>query len=282
VTSPGPSPLLRGGLLLFSIVVVGGLIGFGWEMGLHEDTEAEDELESMVPGEGPLAVGPDWRKGPSEMDREIVQRATAGLPAYKDAVPQALAADYLGEGSNLAAAWFMTQDSPDEVLKYYREELLKAGLPPVEHRYNPLAGYVAYMEVESKRVHTVSVLEQGGETMVFISAGQVTPFLEAQGRVPAGLPMPERLVQPPVVLTFRHEGRIQYSIMAEVEEGKADVLYDFYRESFGAQGWTLEQGSEQAGDAMQLQVTRGTSRASALVQQKGVGVSVYLTLDQPL
>jgi hypothetical protein len=280
MSSEGPSPLVRTGLLFFSISVVGILIGFGWEMGTHEEDEALlDELVQQGP-DG-LPDSPDWRRGPSEEEREIIQRATAGLPPYKDAVPQALAADYLDPGSNLAAAWFMTPDSPEEVLSFYRKELEKAGLPPIEHRYNGNAGYVGYMEPKSKRVHTVSVLAQGGETAVFVSAGQVASFLEGQGRVPSGLPMPEEVEQP-VVLTFRHEGRIQYSVMADLPEGEVKKLSDFYRESFGVQGWNLENVSEPSTDETHFLVSRGSSRATALVQRQGAGVRLYLTLDQPL
>jgi hypothetical protein len=276
----GPSPLVRMGLLFVSVMTVGCLIGFGWEMGLHEmeDEAALDGLEEEVAGG---VREPDWRKGPSEQEREIIRRATNGLPPYKDVVPQALAADYLDPGSTLAAVWFMTPDSPDEVLRFYREALQKAGLPPIEHRYNAMAGYVAYMEPTSKRVHTVSVLAQGGETAVFVSAGQVASFLENQSKVPAGLPMPQQ-VEEPVVLTFRNEGRIQYSVLAELAEGQVEELKEFYREAFGTAGWTLEDVSEQSVNEAHFQVSRGTSRATAMVQQQGAGVKLYLTLDQPM
>jgi hypothetical protein len=280
VKQEGPSPLVRAALLFFSVSVVGILIGFGWEMGTHEDEETL--LDQMIEqGSGALSDPVDWRRGPSEQEREIIKRATGGLPPYKDAVPQALAADYLDPGSNLAAAWFMTPDSPDEVLSFYRQALEKAGLPPIEHRYNSQAGYVGYMEPKSKRVHTVSVLAQGGETAVFVSAGQVASFLESQSQVPAGLPMPEE-VEAPVVLTFRHEGRIQYSVMADLAGGEVKKLGDFYRESFGVQGWKLEEMSQPSTDETHLLVSRGNSRATALVQRQGDGVRLYLTLDQPL
>ncbi|WNG40253.1 hypothetical protein F0U60_46015 [Archangium minus] len=283
LTSQSPSPLLRAFLLAFSIMTVGSLIGFGWEMGVHGDVlEEEQALEELMEAEGRAeSLSPDWRKGPSEEEREIIQRATSGLPPYKDAVPQALAADYLDPSSKLAAAWFMTPDSPQEVVGFYREALAKAGLPTVEHFYNSNAGYVAYMEPRSRRVHTVSVLAQGGETAVFVSAGQVASFLEGGNAVPAGLPMPPE-VEAPVVLTFRREGRIQYSVMAELPEGQVKAVSDFYRESFAVEGWRLESASEESVGETHLQVSRGDSRATALVQQQGAGVKLYVTLDQPL
>jgi len=175
----------------------------------------------------------------------------------------------------------MTPDSPQEVLTFYSEALEKAGLPPVAHHYNDSAGYVAYMELGSKRVHTVSVMAQGGETAVFVSAGQVDSFLKGGTPVPSGLPMPPEAGEP-VVLTFRREGRIQYSVLAELPQGQVKALSDFYREAFAVQGWTLESESAASPGEAHLQVSRGSSRATAMVQQQDDGVKLYVTLDQPL
>jgi len=272
----GPSPKLRVGLLLLTVAVVGGLIGFGWELGLHED-EASPEESSMEAG--PLPEPFDGQAKASEFARGIVQRATEGLPPYKDAVPQALAADYLDPGSRIAAAWFMTPDSPEAVLGFYEQKLAEAGLPVVKHRYNSNAGYVGYMEPHTEQLHMVSVLAQGEETAVFVSSGQVAPFLESQGgQVPADLPMPTN-VQRPVVLTFQEEGRTRYSVMADVLEAGVEELAAFYRESFAKRGWTLEGLAQDEADATQLIARRGALRATATVQRQGLGVRLYLTLD---
>ena len=116
---------------------------------------------------------------------------------------------------------------------------------------------------------------------MFVSAGQVDSFLQGGAQVPAGLPMPPE-VGTPVVLTFRREGRIQHSVLAELPEGQVKALSDFYREAFAVQGWTLESESAESPKETHLQVSRGSSRATALVQQQDDGVKLYVTLDQPL
>jgi hypothetical protein len=272
----GPSYGLRAGLLLLTVALVGGLVGFGWEFGLHEAEALPDE-----PSVEPALISEPHEGGTglSDLERSIVRRATGGLPPYKDAVPQPLAADYLDPGSRIAAAWFMTRDTPEAVLGFYERALLEAGLPLVKHRYNANAGYVGYMEPHTQQLHLVSVLAQGGETTVFVSYGQVASFLESQGgQVPADLPLPAN-AQQPVVLTFQGEGRVRYSVMSEVQEARVEDLAAFYRKSFEERGWKLEDLTQDAADATQLMASRGDVRATAMVQQRGQGVRLYLTLD---
>jgi hypothetical protein len=275
--SQGPSPLARAGLLLFSVAVVGVLIGLGLESSLYGGEVDLVELPTGAADDIPQS--PRWYSGPSPEERAIILRATAGLPPYKDAVPQALAADFLDPGSRIAAAWFMTRDTPEQVLGYYRGTLLDAGLPIVQHRYGENAGYVGYMTPHTEEMHMVSALAQGGETAVFISAGQVGSFVEHQGQVPQGLPLP-RGVRKPMVLTFRQEGRVRYSVVAELEEGQVVELKDFFRRAFEAQGWKIDDVSERGTQEMQLMVSRGGSRATAMAQRQGVGVRLYLSLEQ--
>jgi hypothetical protein len=275
--SKGPSPLARAGLLLFSVAVVGALIGFGWEASLYDEEAPLVELPTGAADD--LPSSPKWRSGPSSEERAIIQRATSGLPPYKDAVPEALAADFLDPGSRIAAAHFMTRDTPDEVLGYYRGTLLDAGLPIVQHRYNENAGYVGYMVPHTQVVHMVSALAQGGETAVFISSGQVASFIENQGEVPQGLPLPPG-VSKPMVLTFRQEGRVRYSVMADLEAGQVREVAAFFRKAFESQGWKLEDVAEQDTGDVQVMVSRGSSRASAMAQRRGMGVRLYLTLEQ--
>src|SRR5262245_7928733 len=104
-----PSPLARAGLLLFSVAAVGVLIGLGLESGFSEfDEPPLDDLPTGAADE--LPSSPNWYSGPSAEERAITRRATAGLPPYKDAVPEALAADFLDPGSRIAAAYFTTRD----------------------------------------------------------------------------------------------------------------------------------------------------------------------------
>jgi hypothetical protein len=266
-------PWLRAGLLLFCVAVVGALVGTGWESTLPPEENLEADSLAGLP------TSPYWYSGPSEANRQVVQRATAELPPYKDAVPQALEADYLGPNSRIAVAWFMTHDTPDQVLGFYRQALLEMGIPVLAHRYNANAGYVGHMDPSTKETHLVSVLAQGGQTWVFVSSGGATSLLQAPEQLPKELPLPEG-VQEPVVLAFRQEGNTRYSVQADVPQGRAEELAAFYRTTFGAQGWTLESGEEQEAGGMHMLASRGRDRISALVQPRGDGAQLLLTLDK--
>jgi hypothetical protein len=209
----------------------------------------------------------------------VVQRATAELPPYKDSVPQELEADYLGPNSRIAVAWFVTSDTLDEVLGFYYQTLLEAGLPVVSHLYNENAGYVGHVDPATKEAHLVSALDQGGQTWVFVSSGDAHSLLKDQDPLPEELPMPTG-AQEPVVLSFRQEGRIRYSVHADVPQGRTEELVAFYRTAFGAQGWTLESGQAQEAGAMHMLASRGRDRISALVQPRTDGAQLLLTLDK--
>jgi hypothetical protein len=209
----------------------------------------------------------------------VVQRATAQLPPYQDAVPQALEADYLGPSSRIAVAWFMTRDTVDQVLGFYRQELLEAGLPVLAHRYNANSGYVGHVDPATKETHLVSVLAQGGQTWVFVSSGEASSLLKDQEQLPEELPMPVG-AREPVVLAFRQEGHVRYSVQAEVPQGRAEELAAFYRTAFGAQGWTMESGEEQEAGGMHMLASRGRDRISSLVQPRDGGAQLLLTLDK--
>lgn len=276
--SQGPSSLTRAGLLLFSVAVVGALIGFGWEEHAHQEDEARFEA-MMAEGSKEGLPSPKRYSGPSPEERAIIRRATAGMPPYKDAVPQALAADFLDPGSPIAAAWFMTKDTPDQVLGHYEGALLDAGLPIVHHRYNVNAGYVGYMVPSTKEMHTVSVLAQGGETAVFVSTGKVASFIESQGQqLPPGLTLPPGATKP-VVLTFREEGRVRYTVMAEMSQEQVAELPQFFRSTLEPQGWTLEEEQDRVVESA-VSFRRGPSRVSAMTQYEGARPRLYLTLEQ--
>lgn len=270
------SPWVRVSLLLLCVAVVGALLGVGWE-----SFEArEQELPDMAQGSGAagLPTSPiNEESGLSEVERQVVHRATEDLPPYHDAVPRALGADYLGPESPIAVAWFSTRDTPAQVLGFYRESILAAGLPVMQHDYNGSAGYVGHVDPASHQAHLVSVVAQGAETLVFVSSGQLDAVLEGQPPVPGVLPMPVGAASP-VVFTFRDEGRVRYSVQAEVPRARAGELAASYRQMLATQGWTLEAVEPSAG-VTHLLASRGDSRVSALVQPSSEGARLLLTLD---
>lgn len=175
--------------LLFSTAVVGGLIGFTWEPPGHQASrERSDSPEPLPLEDSPVPPG-RARRSPGE--QAILQRVFSHFPPYPRAGrPEVLAADYQGPRAPMAVAWLSTLDSPDQVLEHYRQVLEEKGLPALGLRYNAHAGFVGYWSPDSEEVYLVSVLAQGGETLVFVSAGQPGPLLE-EPELRLFLPIPE-------------------------------------------------------------------------------------------
>ncbi|MDC0711807.1 hypothetical protein POL68_25280 [Stigmatella sp. ncwal1] len=271
----GLSPLSRAGLLLFSVAVVGALIGFAWEGEVHDREAAR--LEAVMTRATDEQNASSLRApGLSEAERNTIQRATQGLPPYKDAVPQALASDFLGPNAPMAAAWFVTEDPPQEVLDFYQGTLLDAGLPTYRYSYNANAGYVGYMEPDTEEMHTVSVLLQGEQTAVFVSAGKVANLVDNPAPMPSGVTLPPGAGKP-MVLSFRQEGRTRYVITAELAPEHADGLVPFYRGALEPQGWVVDDGVP---GSSQVSFRRGTSRFDVAVQREGAAARLHLTLEQ--
>jgi hypothetical protein len=233
-----------------------------------------------------IPIGLKWghslfRKEAPETGLQVVRRATQGLPPYKQALPQALAADYMGPDSRIAVAWFMTRDTPEEVLGFYRAVLGQAGLPVLSHRYDTNAGYVGYREPGNPELRLVSALRHGEETLVLLSSAHRSSLPQARrAQVPWDLPMPAG-VRHPWVMNLQVEGRVRSTAMVEVRGDRADDLLDFYLRTFRAQGWTLEHPAERLGDQVFLSARRGTARVSTLIQPQAAGARLYFTLDGP-
>lgn len=270
------SPWLRGSLLLLSVGVVGALIGTSWEMSGASGEEPFDDPPEQAPAQG-LLPSPRGSGTFSENERQVIQRATSELPPYPRAAPRALAADFLDPGSPIAVAWFSTSDTPDQVLGFYHQAILDAGLPVMEHWYHPSAGYVGHVNPATNETHLVSVIAQGGETLVFVSSGQVDSFIEGQTPLPGELRLPDG-AEPPLVLAFREEGRVRYSVQADVPHMPAAQLVDFYRATFGSEGWSVQE-VEQSAEGTHLTASRGDRRVSALVKPSSQGSLMLLTLD---
>ncbi|HYH98535.1 hypothetical protein [Hyalangium sp.] len=233
-----------------------------------------------------IPIGLGWghslfRKEAPEPGLQVVRHATQGLPPYKQALPQALAADYMGPDSRIAVAWFTTRDAPEEVLGFYREVLGEAGLPVLSHRYDTSAGYVGYRGPGSSELHLVSALRHGEETLVLLSSAHGSSLPQAQReQMPWDLPMPAG-VRHPWVMNLKVEGRVRSTAMIEARGARVNDLVDFYLRTFKAQGWTLEHPAERLGDQVFLSARRGPARVSTLIQPQAAGARLYFTLDGP-
>jgi hypothetical protein len=189
-----------------------------------------------------------------------------------------LAADYLGSGAPISVAWLSTTDTPGQVLEHYRRQLLDAGLPVLGQRQGEHAGFVGYWSPATSEVYLVSVLAQGGETLVFISAGQPGPLLESPVPVPEWLPLPSRLEQP-LALTFTLEGTTQYTVSGQVPTGTLEEVAASFHSVLLQQGWSVEVVQAPAGPEAELSLQRGDVRGTAVLRREPPSPAVHLLVS---
>lgn len=273
----GSSWGLRLGALLFSIAVAGGLIGFTWEQAVDEATPEAPEFAIPI-GSEPLAPPPP---GPSRSPEEqaVLQRALSHFPPYpRGSRPEVLAADYLGASAPIAVAWLSTSDPADTVLEHYRQVLEEKGLPPLGLRYNANAGFVGYWAPGTDEVYLVSVLAQGSETLVFVSAGQVGSLLEGSGNVPEWVPLPPRIEQR-AGLSLALEGATQYTVSAVLPGGPLAEATEAYRSLAAQQGWSVRPRDSSVGEGAELELRRGSIQGTASLRRGAEASEIHLFLS---
>ncbi|WP_205525401.1 hypothetical protein [Pyxidicoccus trucidator] len=265
--------------LLFSVAVVGGLIGFGWErVSYRERSPSEEWSPPELPGHGEVGSRRGLQRTPEE--EAILQRALVHFPPYpRGSRPDVLAADYLGPGVPMAVAWFSTQDTPRQVLDHYAKALLDAGLPVIRENHGENGGYVGYWTPDTLEVRLVSVLAQGGETLVFVSAGQVKPLLERGMTVPAGVPLPPGL-SAPVAMRFNMEGTTHQVVSGQLPEDTLGGAEARYRATLREQGWRAGATEPVETGGIAFDVERGETRGRAVLREQPPGVEWRLSLLQ--
>jgi hypothetical protein len=270
------SPGVRASALLFSVAVVGGLIGFTWEHAAHDPSFEPDVVSEEFPDEGPFELLGERQRSPEE--EASLQRALSHFPPYPRASrPEVLAVDYLGQNAPIAVAWLTTQDTPDQVLEHYRQVLKEQGLPAIGQRYNTHAGFVGYWSPESDEVFLVSVLAQGGETLMFVSSGNLTSLLEQKGLVPNWLPLPAQLEQQ-AFLSFAFEGVTQHTLSGVVSVRPLEEVAEAYQALLASQGWSI--GAVSAGeDELEFEVRRGQIQGTASLRRNAVEPVVHVFLS---
>lgn len=270
---PLSSRLLRAGVLLLALS--GGAFVFGYSSELEDPAGLHSE---GAPAEVSALSPP--RAGPSPWEIETIRRATSGLPAYPGAVPRALGEGFLGAAAPISAAWFATSDSPEEVLRFYRAAILEKGLPVLEANPTPGSGYVGYFDPQTTNVELISVLIQGGQTLVFPSSGGATGLLEAEGTLPPQVPRPARLGKTSA-FSLRHEGRLDHSIVAEVPDTSLAAVVGFYRSAL-SDDWRLEL-DEPLPRGRRFEASGARGRLSVFLRELGDarGVELFVRFLEP-
>ncbi|RJS16513.1 hypothetical protein DRW03_29860 [Corallococcus sp. H22C18031201] len=271
---------VRLSLLLFAVTVAGALLGFAWEDAVysHEPDspleKAEQRAAAMLP---PPARSPERTRE----EQAILARSLAGFPPYPgvSSAPEVLAADYLGPDVPIAVSWFSTKDSPRQVLSHYRSLLMDAGLPPLSADLGTNGGYVGYWSPADDEVRLVSVLAQGGETLVFVSAGQMAKLAERGSKIPDWMPMPAAAVDPQLI-SLKMEGATNHVVTGKMAEDSLAESEADWRKALDGRGWHMGNTAESMGQTRAFEVSHDGTVGQMLLRQTGVGVEFNLSLMQ--
>lgn len=273
-----PSPAFRVSALLFSMAVAGGLIGYAWEDARYGSPPPS---EDAVADEGTVIPRPPSGHVRTPGDEAVLARTLQHFPPYPNGSrPEALAADYLGPDAPIAVAWLSTPDTSDQVLEHYKKVLLDKGLPVLSLRLNSNAGYVGYWSPSNGEVRLVSTLHQGGETLIFVSAGEVGAAMQGRSKVPDWLPMPPGVAEP-VVLPLQMEGVTYLSVSSRVPTGTLAEVEGAYRTVLRERGWEVGESSSAGFQSIGFDVSQPGARGQVLLRQpspqEGVELNVSVT-----
>ncbi|MCP3104576.1 hypothetical protein LZ198_37510 [Myxococcus sp. K15C18031901] len=265
--------------LLFSVAVVGALIGTAWEGVVYGKQGASDE---WTPPPLPAFADPEKAPGRTAAEEAALQRALVHFPPYPNGSrAELLAVDYLGPEVPISVAWFTTQDSADQVLSHYKKVLQDKGIPVVERRHGENGGWVGYWSEDMKEMRLVSVLSQGGETLGFVSAGEMEPLLKRASKVPAWIPLPADLTGPTSV-TFDMEGASHHLVSGPLTTQTPAEAAERYRALFQEKGWSVAELEQVDAGGIAFDVTFETVSGRALLRPRVPegGVELQLSLLQ--
>jgi hypothetical protein len=256
------------GKVLIAAAVIGTVAGV-----VLSELRGSPAARVKVPAPPALVVAaPPMNKGtPAPKPDEEMLRALPPYPHAK-ASPRPLISQAKGQGGELKAAWFATDDTPEEVISFYERTLKKLTPLVVSHRFSPHAGYAGYLDGDFERMHLISVVRQGRETLVFPSVSDPIKMVDRAGQSKDNFPMPTGAR---LSFDIGEPGAQRAYVVSAADTSVRDVM-DFYKRSLAQQGWTV-QSAEEHGPRGHVEATRAKGSAAVSVQQRGVDVAIAIT-----
>lgn len=256
-----------------------GIAG-GVGLSFHRQQQAEQEIARIAaaptqldPVRFPEARGPAPVSAPS-----LNPLSVDGIPAYPSAKASDLLAQPPGHGSELQAAWFVTPDPPDVVLGFYEGRFSDMQVPWITHRYSQHAGYVGFLEYKTGRLHLVSVMRQGDQTVVFPSTSYPARLLNATVQDLPDVPRHPR-TRKSMVFDFDEKVLAKSSWFGLLERETVAEAVAWYRTALAEKGWTVGQAVVLPSGEGKLEASRTGAKASFTLRRDKQDVSVYVTLS---
>jgi hypothetical protein len=129
-------------------------------------------------------------------------RSLEGITPFADVLPRRMFVGTTAENGLGSVSWFETSATIDQVLGFYEEAWRTEHPMFTTHRFSERRGYIAYQEHQydahgiakagEGTLHMVSVSDEGGRTMVFLSATEPEKFFRDR-ELPGGVRVPQGL-----------------------------------------------------------------------------------------
>ena len=228
------------------VMALGSVLGTGayWIKASQEDERIDQVMSQSATVDRVRGMSVDITAPP--------EAALEGIPPYPRAMPKKVADTLKGQGSQLAVAWFTTDDSVDAVIAFYEAAFRKEKRPLVSHRYSERSGYVGWLQPDFMGVppedagidilagtmHLVSVMKEGRQTAVLVSASRPMDLLDNPTRLPPGVELPPYADAAKVFDLGEGELK-QTTVWSEVKNRPVAEVEGWMRENLKQHGWKI-------------------------------------------
>lgn len=280
-----PIARVLGGTALIGILAGAGISTLQQRKIDRELERMYDEGQTLVPSAVPPEVKVEDYMRP---DPESLR----GIPPYPGANPRRMSSMPTYQGQEFAVAWFSTSDSVDQVISFYEKVFHGLPTPVVSHRFSPNGGYAGFYEmppldggldggkvdVMAGKVHLVSAVHSGSQTLVFVSNSQPMAYLNQATTLRGGVELPPNALRPQVISIG--EGPVKKKTVFSVVPGSSleDVRMHF-EQSYTSSGWKLAPWVFNDDGSISTSATRKDENSTLLLKSEGSDVRLLLSLD---
>lgn len=224
----------------------------------------------------PVAPPPQRQESRPSVDPRLL----AAIPAFPNAKPRDLFQGELIKGAPMSVAWFSTPETVDSVLEFYDEYFKLDGVEHRKHKYGPNSGYVAWFEEDEAldagagegRMHLISAIRQGDETMVLLSETNPLAVLEgAPQPLPDGVHLPASASRPTILNL-----ETGLSIHSRLSPARLEDVSAEYLGQLSTGGWKLTSPTV-VNDTWSVSAQRRGEEQMVSLVRRNAGVDIVIT-----
>lgn len=273
---------LLGGAALLGVIA--GVVLSARQQGI-----VESDLESVYDNGGDLSPPNERAEDTSFGDAMRADPETLrAIPPYPGGNPRRLSSPPTFQNAELGVAWFSTEDAVGEVLSFYDNAFRGLPTPVVSYRFSSNSGYSGFYEMPSfdaghddfmaGKIHLVSAVRSGSQTLVFISNSEPSKFLDGAAILRGDIDLPPNALRPQVVAVG--EGPVKRrTVFSMVPNSNLDEVTRHFEAAFAKGGWKLGPWVSNDDGSVAGRAAREEKSSSVLLKMEGSDVRLLLTLD---